>query len=74
MKDETLEFYHDKMSIRTLILEAISSHNEEVVVSLMAKLLEEYIELARLSSDNAYRKTWTHKDVLNYITYGELPK
>ena len=71
MTEDDLRFYHDRVSVRHLVLDAIDTHNEEIIISLLIKLLEEYIEIARLTTDNKYRKTWTHKDVLNYITYGE---
>ncbi len=68
---KNLDFSHDIESVRDLVNEALSTHNEEYVVALLHKLLVEYTELARLSTDDNYTKNWTHHNVLNYITFGE---
>ena len=65
MSDETLN------SMRQLVNESIFSHNEEYLAQLMHKNLEEYKELALLVTEGQYKKTWTHRDVLNFVTYGE---
>ena len=58
-------------NMRQLISESIFSHNEEYLAQLMHKNLEEYKELALLVTEGKYTKTWTHLDVLNFVTYGE---
>lgn len=55
--------------IRDLVEQCIMTHNEEVLVNLIYYLEKEYIEVARLASYDAYSASWTHEDVLNYLTY-----
>ena len=62
---------YNKETIYDLVASAIISHNEEYVASLMCKLFEQYIELASLATEGEYKKTWTHEQVLNFVTYGE---
>ena len=45
------------------------SHNEEILVNLIFYLEKDYIDVARLGTLDAYDATWTHEDVLNYMTY-----
>jgi hypothetical protein len=44
------------------------SHNEEVIIQLILKLELEYKEIAELSTFGEYTSTWTHQQVLRYIT------
>ena len=55
-------------SIRKLMSDSITSHNEEVIVSLIFKLEKEYVELAELSTMGEYKRNWTHQQVLDYVT------
>lgn len=55
-------------SIREVVLEAISTHNEEFLVELIYKLQEEYNDIAKLSTMGEHKNTWTHKKTLDYIT------
>lgn len=55
-------------SIRRLMGDSISSHNEEVIVNLIFKLEKEYVELAELSTMGEYKRNWTHQQVLDYVT------
>lgn len=55
-------------SIRKLMSDSITSHNEEVIVSLIFKLEKQYVELAELSTMGEYQRNWTHKQVLDYVT------
>lgn len=56
-------------AIESLIAECISTHNEAVIVKLVYRLEQDYIELAQLATFDQYNKGWTHQDVLNYVTY-----
>lgn len=62
---------NDLDAMRQLVSESIFSHNEEYLAQLIHKNLEEYKELALLVTEGKYKKTWTHRDVLNFVTYGE---
>ncbi|NDG28618.1 hypothetical protein EB118_00745 [bacterium] len=54
--------------IRKLVNDCIISHNEEVIIQLILKLELEYKEIAELSTFGEYTSTWTHQQVLRYIT------
>lgn len=55
-------------SIRTLVIEAIATHNEEFIVELIYKLQQEYNDIAKLSTYGEYKSSWTHKKTLDFIT------
>lgn len=58
----------DLDSIRELVIECVATHQEEFLVNLLYELQREYRELARLSTLDAYRETWSHKKLLDYLT------
>ncbi len=62
---------HNIDIIRGLVEGAIITHNVEYMTHLINKMLTEYVELATLATDGQYDKDWTHREVLNYITYGD---
>tara|TARA_B100001094_G_scaffold318092_1_gene361255 strand:+ start:134 stop:367 length:234 start_codon:yes stop_codon:yes gene_type:complete len=55
--------------IRDLVDQCIFTHNEEILVNLIFYLEKEYIDIARLGTLDAYEPSWTHEEVLNYMTY-----
>lgn len=55
--------------LRDLVEQCIRTHNEEILVNLIFHLEKEYIDIARLATYDEYRSSWTHEDVLNYVTY-----
>lgn len=55
--------------IAKLVEECIMTHNEIILVELIYRLEKEYIDLAKLSTYGEYNSSWSHHDVLNYITY-----
>ena len=69
--DGDRNFDYDLESIRLLVEDAIQTNNELYIAHLINKLLTEYQEIATIVTENKYKKTWTHQDVLNFITYGE---
>jgi len=54
-----------------LIEECMHSNRIEFLAQLIMKLESEYIEIAKLSTDNNYQSDWTHIQVLDYLTYGQ---
>jgi len=52
-----------------LIQECIKNNNLVFLSKLFCKLQKDYEDLARLSTDGNYRPSWTHKHVLDYLTY-----
>tara|TARA_B100001778_G_scaffold224996_1_gene186722 strand:- start:422 stop:637 length:216 start_codon:yes stop_codon:yes gene_type:complete len=55
--------------IRELVEECILTHNELILVELIYRLEKEYVEVSELSTLGEYKASWSHHDVLNYITY-----
>lgn len=56
-------------SIETLVTDCYIAHQEAIIVKLIVQLEEEYRELAKLSTMGEYKTDWTHKKVIDYITY-----
>lgn len=59
----------DVEEMMQLIQECIKNNNLVFVATLICKLQKDYEDLAKLSTDDHYLPTWTHKQVLDYITY-----
>lgn len=55
--------------LRNLVTECFLTHNQEVLVKMIYKLQQEYVEIAKLATLNEYKTTWTHKEVLDHITF-----
>lgn len=55
-----------------LINECIKNHNLTFVATLICKLQKDYEDIARLSTDGKYQPSWTHKQVIDYITYEQI--
>lgn len=55
-------------SLREVINECIGTNNVEFLVQLLDRLQTEYNEIAELSTLGKYKKSWSHKKVLDYIT------
>ena len=54
-----------------LIQNFVSSDEIKIIASLLIKLQMDYTDLARLATDDKYDpNTWTHKDVLDFLTKG----
>jgi hypothetical protein len=58
----------DLEAIRELVNECIATHQEEFLINLIYKLKHEYHELARLSTFDSYKETWSHKKLLDFLT------
>lgn len=52
-----------------IVSQAIKDDSLEFLATLLAKLQQDYEELATLSTDGSYQPNWTHKQVLDYLTY-----
>jgi len=55
--------------IERLVSDCIIAHQETIIVKLISKLEQEYRDLANLATLGEYKNSWTHKEVLDYITY-----
>lgn len=51
----------------------VYSNKLEFLAQLIVKLESEYIELARIGTDDNYQSNWTHIQVLDYMTYEQKP-
>jgi len=58
-----------KKSIETLVADCYMAHQEAIIVQLIYRLETEYREIASLASLGEYQETWTHKKLLDYVTY-----
>jgi|688.fasta_scaffold08351_19 hypothetical protein len=74
MKNNSDKQEQDRRSILTkLVHECIATHNEIILIETIARLEKNYIDLAMLSTLGQYKTTWTHEEVINYLTYEQLP-
>ena len=55
--------------VERLITDCIIAHQEYILVKLILELENEYKELAKLATMGEYKDGWTHKQVLDYITF-----
>ena len=58
-----------EQAIENLVLDCIVAHQESIIVKLITELESNYIELAKVSSMGEYQSSWTHKQLLYFITY-----
>jgi len=54
--------------IYNLVTECFLTHNEAILVELIYRLEKEYVDIAQLATMGEYKGSWTHEEVLNYIT------
>ena len=52
-----------------LIEDCVHNNKIEFLAKLIIKLESEYIDIARLATDDNYQSNWTHLQVLDYLTY-----
>jgi hypothetical protein len=55
--------------IQSLVEDCIIAHQEIILVKLIAKLEKEYKELAKLATFGEYKDSWTHNELLDFVTY-----
>ena len=55
--------------LRELVTDCFVAHQPEIIIRLLIQLEDEYLEIAKLATMGEYKTTWTHKQVLDYITY-----
>jgi len=58
-----------RKSIETLVSDCIFAHQEAIIVRLIQQLESDYKDLARLATFGEYNSSWTHEDVLDYVTF-----
>lgn len=63
----------NKAQTLDLIEECMHNNRLEFLAELIVRLESEYIEIARLATDDNYQPNWTHTQVLDYLTYEQKP-
>ena len=58
-----------EQEISQLVQDCLIAHQEIILIKLIVQLEKEYKEIAQLSTLGEYNPNWTHKEVLDYITY-----
>lgn len=56
-----------------MIEECVFSNKLEFLAELIVRLEMEYIDIARIATDDNYDTNWTHIQVLDYMTYEQKP-
>lgn len=67
MKDD--KFTKDAEEVLAMIQEYNKNNNLIFIALLICKLQKDYEDIAKLSTDGNYQPGWTHKNVLDYLTY-----
>lgn len=55
--------------ISKLVCDCLIAHQEIILIKLIAQLEKEYKEIASLATFGQYKDGWSHREVLDYITY-----
>jgi hypothetical protein len=54
-----------------VVEDCVKKNKLDLLSKILCDLQSEYHEVCRLSTDGAYEVTWSHKDVLDYLTYNQ---
>lgn len=54
--------------LNELVEECFLVHRKDIIVNMIAKLENEYRQLAKLATCNRYTNSWSHEDVLGYVS------
>ena len=63
MVDEKLQAMLD------VVKDCVAKDKLEFLATILCNLQKEYQEVCKLSTDGEYNPTWTHKQVLDHLTY-----
>lgn len=55
--------------IKELVVECVKKDKLDFLANLILSFQNDYQELATLCTDGNYNEKWSHKKVLDYITY-----
>lgn len=66
-KKDKIESTRD--DIYDLVNECVNTHNESILAELIYRLEKEYVDIAKLATMGEYKGSWTHEEVINYITF-----
>ena len=58
----------DLKKIVKQIIAWVENGDAEVAAKFMLHLKAEYVELATLATNGAYRSSWTHKEIMDFVT------
>lgn len=60
-------------TIEAMVLYMIENQKERQLAKILVDLQEQYAEIATLSTDGSFDPSrWTHKNLLDFLTKGEL--
>jgi hypothetical protein len=62
----------EESTVLKMVEACIKKKETAFLAKLILKLQKDYLEVAKLSSDGRYKETWTHANLLDYLTKGEL--
>lgn len=60
------------LKLSKILQNLISSGKSEFVARVVIRLQLDYIELARLTTDDQYDVKWTHTKLMDFLTKGEF--
>jgi len=60
---------YDITAMLAVVEDCVQKNKLEFLANVICKLQAEYQEVCQLSTDGEYQLTWTHKQVLDYLTY-----
>jgi hypothetical protein len=69
MKPNNQEDQYDIGPMLAVIEDCIKKDQLEFLAHIICKIQKEYQEVCELASDGEYQVSWTHRQVLDYLTY-----
>lgn len=67
-----MEIDKDKLSAMLAVVEdCVKNDKLEFLASILYKLQIEYNEICELSTDGEFQPSWTHKQVLDHLTFNQ---
>ncbi len=54
-----------------VVEDCVHKNKIELLAQILLQLQTEYREVCELSTDGDYQITWTHQEVLDYLTYNQ---
>ena len=52
-----------------VIEDCVRQNKLDILAKILYQLQAEYYEVCKLATDGEFEVTWSHKDVLDYLTY-----
>jgi hypothetical protein len=55
----------------SVVEDCVKQNKLDLLAKILYQMQSEYHEVCKLSTDGEYEVTWSHKDVLDYLTYNQ---